>query len=84
MTEKMEYPKEMTGPLRDILGMPNFQCAPFAEVHRMAGKDIPRRSGDEQAFVLHWLVCMALEHGPAWREEADNELAGMVAKVRNP
>lgn len=60
--------------VREILGMPNFQCGPLAHVFQAAGADIKRRSEDEQAFVLHWLLGLYAKHGTGWRAAAAEEL----------
>ena len=65
-----EYPKEMTPELRKVLGMMVFELSPLAHLFRDRGADIPRRAEDEQAFVLHWLIGLVLEHGAGWAEVA--------------
>lgn len=71
-----EYPKELTPELRHVLGMMVFQLSPVAHLFRdLGGADIPKRAEDEQAFVLHWLIGLVLEHGPGWAEVAQAKIA---------
>lgn len=77
-----EYPKELTDELREVLGMPNFQCSPLAQAFRIAGHEIPHKSEHEQAFVLHWLTGIVLEHGAIWREIAGKQLEKMAADAK--
>jgi 2-methylcitrate dehydratase PrpD len=70
----MEYPKKITPELREVLGLMNFQTCPVAHALRAAGEDIPHKTEAEQAHVLHWMIGLALEHGPAWREKVGERL----------
>jgi hypothetical protein len=72
-----EYPKALTPELRDVLGMMVFQLSPVAHLFRDNGADIKRRAEDEQAFVLHWLIGLVLEHGPGWASVAGQKVAEM-------
>lgn len=70
-----EYPKEMTPELRKVLGMMVFELSPVAHLFRdKAGADIPRRAEDEQAYVLHWLIGLVLEHGAGWAAVAGKKI----------
>lgn len=61
------YPCEISPELREVLGMMSFRSGPIAHAFRDAGRaNIPRRVEDEQAFVLHWLITLVLEHGQGW------------------
>ncbi|MCW5141095.1 hypothetical protein [Burkholderia cenocepacia] len=73
------YPDVMPAALHEVLGMPNFVCAPFAHCMRAAGATIKPRSEDEQAAVLHWLVKLVLKHGDGWREHAEQDMQEMRA-----
>lgn len=73
-----EYPKEITPELHDVLGMMCFQLGPIAHVFRASGESIPSRAEDEQAFVLHWLIGLALEHGSGWRKIAADKISDLV------
>ena len=70
----MIYPLELTPELAEILGMANFECGPIAHAFRDAGHDIPRKSEAEQAFIIHWLTTLFLEHGTDWRVHAGTGL----------
>ncbi|MGZ3272422.1 MAG: hypothetical protein ACXU82_03700 [Caulobacteraceae bacterium] len=59
----------------EILGLMNFQTCPVAHLFRATGEDIPHKTELEQAFVLGWLLGLALEHGADWRDHADTEIA---------
>lgn len=75
MADDLRIPAALTPDLRLILGMPNFVCGPYAHLFREAGRDIPRKSEEEQAFVLHWLLGLHAEHGERWAAVADEQLA---------
>ncbi|WP_347467582.1 hypothetical protein [Burkholderia stagnalis] len=77
--EPLIYPDRMHAALQEVLGMPNFTCAPFAHSMRAAGATIRERSEDEQAAVLHWLTRLVLKHGNGWREHAERDLQEMRA-----
>ncbi len=69
------YPESLTEDLQDVLGMPNFRCAPIAHAYRDAGEaTIPHKAEAEQAFVIDKLVRHVIQHGPAWRTHAGAEL----------
>ncbi|KVC74683.1 hypothetical protein WI73_05785 [Burkholderia ubonensis] len=74
------YPDELTDALRYVLGFPNFSCAPYAQLMRNSGAKILTRSEDEQAYVLHWLVKLVLDHGAQWADVAEEELKAMRAQ----
>ena len=73
-----DYPDDMTAELRHVLGLMNFQTCPIAHRLQAAGRDIPRKTEDEQAFVLHWLIKLALDHPDDWQERAHAEIEGLV------
>jgi hypothetical protein len=70
-------PAELTPDLQAILGIPNFQAGPIARVFREAGAPIPPKAEAEQAYLLHWLLRLAAEHGAAWRERAAEHIEGI-------
>jgi len=75
-------PSELTPDLIEILGMPNFRAGPIAHAFRDAGRaEIKRRSEDEQAFVLHWLLGLYLKHGADWRPKAGEILTQVINEV---
>lgn len=68
------YPQELTDDLRFILSMMMWTTGPMAHALRDGGLDIKRKAEEEQAEVMHWLIGLALEHGPAWREKASDRI----------
>lgn len=61
--------------LVEILGRPNFQCSGLAQLLRMGGRVIARKSEEEQAAVIHWMLGHYLSSGSCWRDAANAELA---------
>lgn len=80
----MDYPKELTPALREVLGMMVFELSPLAPALRAAGHDIKRKAEDEQAHVLHWLIGIVLEHGDDWRAKAADDIKRMAALAGQP
>lgn len=68
------FPREMTPAVKSALSFLNFQTGPVAHLFRDTGEEIARKCEDEQAFVLHWLLTLALEHGDEWPKHAQAEL----------
>lgn len=75
------WPAALTQGLREILGIPNFQCGPMAHAYQKIGEfsgsdglALDKRAEDEQAFILHKLVSFWFEHGDGWREPAIDEI----------
>jgi hypothetical protein len=75
------FPAELTPGLQEILGMPNFSCAAFAESYRRGGYAIAYKSEQEQAFVLHRLVTLYLADSVNWGLNFRSEL---IANHRHP
>jgi hypothetical protein len=76
------FPRELTKPLREVLGLMIFQTVPLAEVYRDAGAYVPSHVEGAQAFMLHRLLCLALEHGEDWRRFAGEDLERTVAAAK--
>lgn len=77
------FPLTLTSELLDVLGMPNFRAAPMAHAFREAGRaEIKRRSENEQAFVLHWLTTLVLEHGADWRRVAGETMRPVIEEAK--
>ncbi|WP_070106461.1 hypothetical protein [Burkholderia plantarii] len=74
------YPDDLTEDLRHVLGFPNFRCSPYAHLMRDAGANIQRKSEDEQAHVLHWLVKLVIDHRERWADVAEEEMNAMRAQ----
>ncbi|GHB33684.1 hypothetical protein GCM10007094_23100 [Pseudovibrio japonicus] len=77
-----EYPQNMTDELRDVLGLMIMQTCPIAHALRRGGEDIPHKTEAEQAYVLHWLIGLVLEHGEGWREKVSERLQHIAADAR--
>lgn len=68
---------ELTDDVKWILGKPNFWCGPIAhQLVRLGLAKIPARAEEEQAYVLHWLLCLHEIHGSSFRVEAEKILTG--------
>ena len=74
-------PDEMPPELQHVLGMMVFRTAPIAHLFRDAGADIPRKAEAEQAYVLHWLIRLTLDHGRDWQERARADIDGAKARI---
>lgn len=84
MTAKA-WPEELTPELRQVLGLMLWETGPLAHLFRKAdGREIPRRAEAEQAFILHWLIGLALEHGPEWRTVAAAEIGRLHQQLPPP
>lgn len=78
MSERI-YPDEMTPAVRDVLRLMNFQTGPIAHALRAGGEDIPRKTEEEQAHVLHWMLKLAIDHPDDWRDRVGRRLDEVVA-----
>lgn len=77
------YPSTLTADLGEVMGMPNFKCAPLAHGYRDAGlADIPRKAEAEQAFVIDRLVRLVIQHGADWRMHAAADLGKVRAALQ--
>ncbi|ALX96101.1 hypothetical protein AV650_22295 [Serratia fonticola] len=72
---------ELDSDLIDILGRPNFACIRIAKRLRELGYEIKRRSENEQAATLHFLLSHYLADGGNWRDTAEIALRGNADKV---
>lgn len=68
--------------LREILGRPSFACSQLAFVLRAMGHDIKPKAEHEQAAVLHWMLGIYFEHGPAWADEVGRLLSKAADAAR--
>ena len=82
MAVDLIFPEELTDELRFVMGRPNFWCGPLAHVFQAAGYDIPKKAEAEQAFIIHWLVKLVLQHGSEWRTVARIELDAADLKAK--
>lgn len=77
------FPLKLTPELLHVLGIPNFQAGPMAHAFRDAGlAEIRRKSEDEQAFILHWLTTLVLEHGVDWQRQAGEALRPVIEAAK--
>ena len=53
-----------------ILGRPNFSCIGIANALRKSGVSIEKKSEDEQAAAIYWMLEMYEMHGVNWRKAA--------------
>ena len=80
MTEPLTFPAELgdplTSPIAQVLAeaYEPWNLAAIGRAFRDNGIDLPRRVEAECAYVLHWLLKVALEHGPDWRERAQAQI----------
>lgn len=70
----MEFPEALTDDLRDVLSTMIWTSGQIAACLRAGGDQIKTRAEDEQAHVLHWLISLALKHGPEWRAKASERI----------
>ena len=63
-----EYPEKITPELEYALGLMVWNTGKIAAVLRSGGEEITRKAEAEQAYVLHWLIGLCLEHGDKWNE----------------
>lgn len=66
--------------LVSILGLMNYQTGPLAHGYQAIGEfvdgkgePLAKRCEEEQAFILHKLLVIWLEHGDDWRKHAVDE-----------
>lgn len=78
----LPYPTEPTDALLEVLGLMLYTTTPIAHALRAAGTDIAKRCEEEQAYVLHWLIQLALQHGPDWRARATKSIEELQAATR--
>src|SRR3546814_16014841 len=85
--EGRSWPTALTQGLREILGIPNFQCGPMAHAYQKIGEfsgddglALDKRAEDEQAFILHKLISFWFEPGDGWREPELERKNGVVGK----
>lgn len=81
-TPALIFPRELTPELTEVLGQMLWRTTPIAHAFRDgAGAEIRRRVEDEQAYVLHWLTALALEHGRGWGPAAADRLAELSRSI---
>jgi hypothetical protein len=75
-------PAELTPPVRGVLSMMLWQTIPIANALRATGRHINRKTEDEQAAALHWLLGIALEHGENWEQAAARALHKLLSEKK--
>lgn len=65
---------ELNEETRFILGRPNFACASTAALLRVLGHTIEENAEDEQAAVIHWMLCLYEKHDSKWKDKANEIL----------
>lgn len=65
---------ELDADLIEILGKPNFACAPIAHWLRQSGQSIERKSEHEQAAEILFLTKYWIKYGKDWKVEAQKFL----------
>lgn len=65
---------ELNNETKFILGRPNFWCGQISHILREKGHNIPRKSEEEQAHVIHWMLGLYEQHGDNWRTEFESYL----------
>lgn len=73
-SDTLAYPRTLSDDLREVLSLMVWQTGGLAEALRIGGEDIARKAEIEQAHVLHWLICLALENGPQYRDLVSERL----------
>lgn len=69
---------ELNEQTRKILGRPNFWCGSIAPLLRKLGHIIPNKAEEEQAAVIHWMLCLYEQHGDNWEVEGEKILKGAI------
>lgn len=58
-----------------ILGKPNFACTGIARrLHELELYNVEKKSEDEQAAAIHFMLALYEKHGDDWRVEANKIL----------
>ncbi len=67
------FPRVISDPVRRVLGLRAGKVHRIACRLRKLGKQVPCEVEEEQAYVLHWLLALALEYGDRWLDVAWNQ-----------
>lgn len=77
MSDTLPLPTDLgdplTSPIAQVLGMSigaPWDLSAMAHAFRDNGVPLPYKAEAEYAYVLHWLLTLAIEHGEAWRAQA--------------
>lgn len=80
MREALPFPAELgdplTSPIAEVLALAvrPWEVAHIAHAFRDNAVDLPFKVEAETAYVLHWLLCLAIEHGAEWRRLAGERI----------
>lgn len=75
-------PADLTPPVRHVLSLMLWQTLPIANALRATGRHINRKTEDEQAAALYWLLGIALEHGENWEQAAARALHKLLSEKK--
>lgn len=67
----------LTSPIAQVLGMSvgePWTLTRLAHAFRDNGVALPHKAEAEYAYVLHWLLTLAIQHGDGWRFHAAERL----------
>lgn len=78
----IQFPDTLTPELDEILGTMIMDTTRIAHLFRETGEKIPEKTEREHAFVVFWMLRLALEHGPEWRKVAAKELAARLERAK--
>lgn len=81
-SDPFHFPATLTPALADALSTMVWQSGKISRLFRQAGVEIAERAEDEQAYVLHWMIRLALEFGDDWRVQAGKIIGDFVEKVK--
>lgn len=70
--------------LVEILGRPNFACIRIAQVLRLMGRDIPKKSEHEQAHTILFVLRHWAADPVNWQENANAELRAAIDQHQPP
>lgn len=79
--QRRAYPDEVTPAVHEVLMKMNFMTGPIAHCLRAGGENIPHKIEEEQAFVLHWLIKLALDYPDDWRDRAGKRIEEIRDRV---
>lgn len=61
--------KSLSATEKNILGRPNFMCAPIARLLEARGFEGRKRAEDEQALTIYVTLQFYKEYGEEWADE---------------
>lgn len=82
LEKKLSIFDKLSDDLGNILGRPNFWCGSFSRNLRDAGHVIPKKAESEQAYVIHWMLKLYIEHGTKWAKEGDKQIKAAINSAK--